>query len=324
MIKIDRGPVPLTVKIYSEKKFKGLNGSAKLTKAEQELEKAIAFHTNPANFKNEQKITTEKFNFDVYKNRELAKELERVFGKKCAYCESDFAHVMPKDVEHFRPKNEIETATGNLQPGYFWLAGEWTNLLVACIDCNRSRNHEVPGLPKEIRLGKKAQFPLSDETYRLRAQAALTNEDNVRLLLDPCNDEPENHLTFDEDGLVLPRKDAQGQESEKGKASISVFALQRKALVEKRRQILNDLKSSIDQLSYLVKNHNKLKGLNATQADLDENTDQMQKIMGKLAGMLRREAPYQALLRGYIREGTQKGDFDNLKQFKIELTDLFK
>lgn len=324
MIKINRGPVPPTIKIYSEKKFKGLNGSARITKAEQELEKAIAFFTNPANYKNDLKITTEKFSFGVYKNRELAKELERVFGKKCAYCESDFAHVMPKDVEHFRPKSEIETGTGKLQPGYFWLAGEWTNLLVACADCNRARNHEVPGLPKEIKLGKETQFPLSDETFRLRAQAALTNEENVRLLLDPCNDEPEDHLTFDEDGLILPRLDAQGQPSQKGKASISVFALQRKALVEKRRQILNDLKSSIEQLSYLVKNHNKLKTLNATQADLDENADQIRKIIEKLAGMLRREAPYQAMLRGYIREGTQRGDFANLKQFKIELTDLFK
>jgi hypothetical protein len=50
----------------------------------------------------------------------------------------------------------------------------------------------------------------------------------------------------------------------------------------------------------------------------------MRKIIEKLTGMLLREAPFQALLRGYIREGTQKGDFDNLKQFKIELTDLFK
>ncbi len=143
-------------------------------------------------------------------------------------------------------------------------------------------------------------------------------------MLDPCNDEPEDHLTFDEDGLVWPRRDAQGQPSKKGEASISVFALQRKKLVEKRRQVLIDLKSSIEQLGYLVKNHNKLKSLNATQSDLDENTDQIRKLMEKLAGMLRREAPFQAMLRGYIRDGTQRGDFENLKQFKIELTDLFK
>lgn len=324
MIKINRGPTPLTIKVYSEKKFKGLKGNAKITKAEQELEKAIEFFTNPANYSKDLRITTEKFTFSVYKNAELAEELERVFGKKCAYCESDFAHVMPKDIEHFRPKSEIETGTGKLQPGYFWLAGEWTNLLVACADCNRARNHEVPGQPKKIKLGKETQFPLSNETFRLRAQAALTDEDNVRLLLDPCSDEPEDHLVFNEDGLILPRVDAQGQPSEKGNASIAVFALQRKALVEKRRQVLNDLKSSIEQLSFLAKNHNTLKSLNAAQAQLDDNADQIRKITEKLAGMLLREAPYQAMLRGYIREGTQRGDFENLKQFKIELTDLFK
>jgi len=327
MIKIDRGPMPPNLKVYTEKKFKGLNGTAKLTKAEQELEKAMAFFTNPANYNNNLKITTEKFNFAVYKNPELSNELERIFGNKCAYCEIDFGGITPKEVEHFRPKSEIDTDTQPLQPGYFWLAGEWTNLLVSCVDCNRSRNHEVPGQPKKIRLGKKAQFPLSSEAYRARTQAALAMEETVRLLLDPCsNDDPEQHLTFkyegNDAGLILERADPQGQPSEKGKASIVVFALQRKDLVEKRRNRLNDLKFAVDNLSFYVKNHNDLKTLNAPQNKLDDNADQIQKVIEEIRKMLRRRAPFQAILRGWIREKTQRGDFANLQQFKIELADL--
>ena len=73
-----------------------------------------------------------------------------------------------------------------------------------------------------------------------------------------------------------------------------------------------------------MKNQNTLKSLNAAQAQLDDNADQIRKITEKLAGMLLRDAPYQAMLRGYIGEGSQRGDFENLKQFKIELMDLFK
>jgi uncharacterized protein (TIGR02646 family) len=212
------------------------------------LEKAFAHFTDPKNYADEQKLTKSKFNFTLYKDPDLAKALEAVLGKKCAYCESCFAHVTPKDIEHFRPKSEITTKDGTLQPGYYWLAGDWDNLLVSCADCNRSRKHEVPGQPKKVKLGKDTQFPLSNESQRVRSQSSLAAEDAVRLLLNPCTDDPEVHLMFNEEGLILPRPDAQGVPSRMGEVSIFVYALQRKALVEERRVVLNRIKFFFEEL----------------------------------------------------------------------------
>jgi uncharacterized protein (TIGR02646 family) len=321
MIKINRGPAPATLRVYSAKTVKAMDRKTMVTKAEQELEKAIAFFTDPANFKNEEKLTDQKFNFEVYRNPELVEALEKVFGKKCAYCEGNFAHVTPKDIEHFRPKSEIATGVNTLRPGYFWLACEWENLLVSCPDCNRSRHHDVPGQDAKVKLGKETQFPLSDEGFRLRKQGSLVNEEGVRLLLDPCTDDPEQHLTFDVKGLIHARSDGNGKLSAKGAASITVFALQRKDLVEDRLRVLNDLRFCISEMGDWAENHNELTALGASQAQLDRNLDQIRKVRDKFREMLALNAPYQAMLREWIREGTRRGDFAKLEQFNIRLID---
>lgn len=322
MIKLARGPVPAALKVYAKKTLKALDGVTRVTKAEQELEKAIAFFTDRNNYENDVKKTKVKFTFAVYKDPELAAAMEAAMGRKCAYCESDFAHVMPKDIEHFRPKSEITSADATLQPGYYWLAGEWENLLVSCADCNRARNHEVPGQPKKVKLGKETQFPLADEQRRVRSQAALAAEDPVRLLLNPCVDEPADHLTFDENGLIHARPDANGTESAMGRTSIAVYALQRKELVEKRLQALNAFRHQFDQLNYLVRNHNTLKQLGASAVQLDANAAQIRAVKEEMQMMLAPNAPYQAMLGEWIRTAKQRGDCALLEQFGIDLTTL--
>jgi uncharacterized protein (TIGR02646 family) len=323
MIKLDRGPAPAAIKVFAKKTVKALDGS-RVTKAQQELEKAIAFFTDANNYANDVKMTKEKFTFEVYKDPELAAAMEAAMGRKCAYCESDFAHVMPKDIEHFRPKSEITSGGTTLQPGYYWLAGEWENLLVSCVDCNRARNHEVPGQPTKVKLGKETQFPLSDEQRRVRARGAVGPEDTVRLLINPSVDEPGDHLTFGEDGLIHPRPDANGAESVMGTTSIAVYALQRKELVEKRLQVLNAFRHQFDQLNYLATNHNTLKGLGASAAQLDTNLAQIRAVREEMKKMLDANAPYLAMLREWIRKAKQRGDCALLEQFGIDLTTLIQ
>jgi uncharacterized protein (TIGR02646 family) len=321
VIKLDRGPAPAGINVYAKKTAKRLDGT-RITKAQKELEKAIAFFTDANNFANDVKKTEAKFTFAVYKDPELAAAMEAAMGRKCAYCESDFAHVMPKDIEHFRPKSEIRAGDTTLQPGYYWLAGEWENLLVSCADCNRARNHEVPGQPKKVKLGKETQFPLSDEQRRVRAHGATDPEDSVRLLLDPCVDNPGEHLTFDEGGLIHSRPDANGNESARGTTSIAVYALQRKELVEKRLQSLNAFRHQFDQLNYLATNHNTLIGLGASAAQLDANSTQIRAVQKEMKTMLDSNAPYLAMLGEWIRTAKQRGDCTLLEQFGIDLTKL--
>lgn len=322
MIKINRGPQPAGLKVFTTKSVKALDGVTKVTKADQELEKAIVFFTDPNRFSNEKKLTKDTFTFAVYKDPEIQEQLGVIFRTKCAYCETDFGAVTPKDIEHFRPKSEVSAGNTTLVPGYFWLAGEWDNLLVSCPDCNRGRKHEVPGQPKKVTLGKETQFPLSNEQHRARDRAPLVNEETVRLLINPCTDQPENHLTFDDKGLIHSRPDANGVESEMGTMSIAVYALQRKPLVESRLKELNRFRGLFDNLNFLVKNHNTLKALGAPSVTLNDNGAQIAKVKGAMVEMLGPKAPYLAMLRDWIRRATTNGECALLEQFGIDLTSL--
>lgn len=322
MIKINRGAAPPAIKIYAIKSEKALDGITLVTKAALELEKAIAFFDNPANYAGEVKLTDKNFTFAVYKDSELANALETALGRKCSYCESRFAHVTPKDIEHFRPKSEINTGTGTLRPGYFWLAGDWENLLVSCPDCNRSRNHEVPGQSAKVKLGKGTQFPLSSEAKRLRRKGPIASEERARLLLNPCLDHPEKHLKFDENGLIFPVSNIQGKPSKKGVVSITAYALQRKLLVEERLLILNQLRFNLNELSRWVQNHNTLTSLGADAPTLSRNSDQIRAVRKQLRSMLTPDAPYLGMLRGWLRSCRERVDYDDLLQFGIDPTDL--
>lgn len=320
MIQINRGAMPSGLAAFTKKTVKAADGVTKITRAEREAEQALSFFTNAANYSNNEKLTAESFMFSVYKDKELVAALEAAFGAKCAYCESRFAHVTPKDIEHFRPKSEIATANGVLRPGYFWLAADWDNLLVSCPDCNRARNHEVPGQPAKLRLGKETQFPLANEAMRVRSRGAVLGEEPVRLILHPCIDQPEQHLTFDVQGLVRARINGQGVVSEMGNTSITVYALQRKPLVEERLRVLNGLRLLVEQLAFLVKNHNDLKALGASAQSVDENSNQIRAVRDGVRAIVAKDAPYLGMVREWIRESHSRGEFASLLQFGIDLS----
>ena len=63
-----------------------------------------------------------------YAHPEIKQRLREETRGKCAYCESRFAHVHAGDIEHIRPKNEFPE-----------LVVEWTNLTLACRECNRRK-----------------------------------------------------------------------------------------------------------------------------------------------------------------------------------------
>lgn len=317
MIRIKRDTNPPKISVYLGAPQPDFNG-ATMTKAELEVAAAAAFFTDAANYKDGEKITKKSFPFRIYKNTDLSKELEKIFGNKCAYCESQFGHVTPKDVEHFRPKNEVDTGTGKLKPGYWWLAGDWKNLLVSCPDCNRPRKHRVPGQHKATKLGKGTQFPLSDEGERIRShKKAITAEEPYRLLLNPCADNPADHLTFDDDGLIHPRKDAAGNPSAQGVYSINVYALQRKVLVERRLAERNRLRLLVESL----KRHAAQRALldaNAPAGLKEFFDNELRQMKQGIQKILAPGAEYLAMKREYIKNAKAAGEFDDLVRCGID------
>lgn len=177
-------------------------------------------------------------NFTAYKCEAVKKALSGLFGTKCAYCESSYAHITAMEVEHFRPKGGYIDDDGKFRsPGYYWLAASYDNLLPSCIDCNRERKQfhwTKDGRRVVTKSGKANRFPIAPGTQRANVPAELPNE--MPLLLNPCTDYPEQHLRFFADGFVEPATTAEENQMSKGRATIDIYGLVRDALVSERRK----------------------------------------------------------------------------------------
>lgn len=49
----------------------------------------------------------EKLAFNAYSSDAVKAALKKVFGRKCAFCESLLLGNQPGDIEHYRPKGEV-------------------------------------------------------------------------------------------------------------------------------------------------------------------------------------------------------------------------
>jgi hypothetical protein len=162
------------------------------------------------------------------------------FAGKCAYCEQIISANQFGDVEHYRPKlavqdenwvtvkilqNGIEVA----HPGYYWLAYNWENLLPACELCNS---------PNEGRkFGKGNRFPVE-------GQYALAPGDEARelpKLLNPRIDDPANHLSIDESGIL-------SWSTPRGKATIEILGLNERDLPRLRLQKMKEVRRLMNQI----------------------------------------------------------------------------
>ncbi|MCX6361101.1 MAG: TIGR02646 family protein [Armatimonadetes bacterium] len=95
--------------------------------------------------------------FAKVRHQQIRTALEEAFHGKCAYCESKIKHVSYTQIEHYRPVSKRQD-----------LAFCWDNLLLACGRCNGAEF-------------KGDQFPEADADGPL---------------LDPCSDDPTDHLDF--------------------------------------------------------------------------------------------------------------------------------
>jgi 5-methylcytosine-specific restriction endonuclease McrA len=219
MIRIDRSPAPLFL-LDPDQIW------------QKETQKAIQYYAD--------KKPLKSFAFKCYRDERVKNELRAVFPK-CAYCESIFDATSDGDIEHFRPKLRVSGKTPET-PGYYWLANSWENLLLSCSHCNQGRLHNIYDPVTEtvkkssIRLGKVDQFPLKPGgVWIANHQDDVSKEEPFRLLINPCVDDPEAHFEYDETLAVMKPK------TEMANVSISVYALSRSILIDRRRAILATL-----------------------------------------------------------------------------------
>jgi hypothetical protein len=134
--------------------------------------------------------------------------LLRLSHSKCAACESSDNTLT---VKHFRPLDRV--VEDKSSPGYWWLAYDWRNMFVFCARCRHMQGSRFPIA------GQRAQTP----SHKLSEEEPL--------LLDPCADNPNVHLAFDDNGAVV------GQ-TQRGRITIEIYGLNRETLVEARREAI--------------------------------------------------------------------------------------
>lgn len=165
---------------------------------------------------------TLRFVFDsgIYGHRTVKEALVAAQHSKCCFCESKVG--MDGDVEHYRPKAGFSQGAGRRieGPGYYWLAYEWTNLLLSCAICNQRF--------------KRSLFPLVDPAARARSHHEDTSRE-VPLFIDPSAADPEEHIAFRRE-IPYPVNN-----SPRGAATIRALGLDREILNERRRDELTEL-----------------------------------------------------------------------------------
>jgi hypothetical protein len=160
---------------------------------------------------------------------------------RCGFCECPILDIQYGDVEHFAPKNEVSefdgtpgeegtqvpwsTSVQDRRPrvvadtGYWWLAYDWGNYLLACSACNS--------------VWKGSLFPVRQPPARTLPPADLPLPEEP-LILDPYGpQDPADHITFRADGDVEPL-------TELGRETIRVLGLHRVGLVMWRRLVLEN------------------------------------------------------------------------------------
>lgn len=228
------------------------------------------------------------FSYKTYKHPSVQQMLEGIFYGKCAYCESKYVKLHPVDIEHFRPKGQIVIEGKETKPGYYWLASNWENLLPSCIDCNRER-YQIQLDGQRIKTGKKDKFPIANE--KKRAKKPDEEKKEKPLLLNPCDDDPEKHLEFTEEGVVRPKRN--GRLAAKAEESIRVYGLQRRRLVEARKERATLVLAQIERVRELNEDLNS--NINSV-----ETTGRLEREMKILKEYLKPENEYVGMVRQLV------------------------
>lgn len=272
------------------------DGSVKLQK---ELAEAIAHYADPNN--------TKTYKFKVYSNPKVKETLIEMSEGKCAYCESDILVTYVGDIEHFRPKGEIEElkASGNSKPGYYWLAADWNNLLLSCRNCNQKSKQRTTSDDQLNSMGKMNQFPLFDEAKRARSpEDDLADEDNVRLLLNPCIEDPEDYFKYDiESGVIQPKKREEFLK-QRALSSIKVFGLQRVPLVHAREKRAIEILKQMSRVERRYKDL--LRSIDDEDDDITDRQEELDWEIKELHTFLNPREQYLGLARQMIGEFMKK------------------
>ena len=205
-------------------------------------------------------------NFFLWSDKKVKSFLYNAQNGKCAYCERK-RDQKELSVEHFRPKGKVKESLEH--KGYWWLAYEWGNLLIACKSCNQN---------------KCSYFPLEDEAKR-----ALKCEDDIGqekpALINPLEEDPEQFV-----GYEIPKTHNAIMLKAVGKNSRGNTTITRVGLNDK-----NVMQDRADKLREFALFMNIAKGNNFCE-------ETKQKIKQHIERSIADQAPFAGMARFYFKE----------------------
>jgi len=171
------------------------------------------FYSQPEGVRQKQKLDAGE---RISISREARGSLLDLFHNKCAYCESELGAVASGEVDLFRPFTDASDLSGKGSPDHYgWLSADWENLYIACPACARA---------------KRSLFPVEGGRAEVLSTLEVVRQTETPLLLDPCFDDAELHLKFEETGTVDALSPA-------GETTIKVLNLNRVGLVKARESV---------------------------------------------------------------------------------------
>jgi len=178
---------------------------------------------------------------NLYRSNSVKKALNTIYNGKCAFC--DHKPIgSPAQVEHYRPKNGVK---GETHTGYYWLAYEWSNLLLACGNCNASKgtNFSIINDANRVNTPSIMQNGSINEVDNFIKNSLLSSE--TPLLINPEIDDPSKHLAYAPSGEVF-HLSPRGEES-KVKYNLNRDELFINGRLQKRNEIENKLLSRLER-----------------------------------------------------------------------------
>ena len=185
------------------------------------LDKA-AFDASPASYAAGKKFD-EKRHYHKVKTLLL-----KMHHHKCCYCEKEYSRSLLQ-VEHFRPKGGVRQTLDQKHddhPGYYWLAYDWSNLLLACPICNGAAN-------------KWTRFPLANPTKRAKSHHGDVTKERP-LFVDPSEQNPRRHIRF--------QNESPEWRTRAGWMTIKGIGLDKPDLVGDRRKMIERLNIHLDYI----------------------------------------------------------------------------
>lgn len=234
--------------------------------------------------KNGSSIKKPKLKFNGYDSN---KEYIRLRSNKCCgFCGSPIEQSAII-VEHYRPKNRLDSRKYNLvynsgkfdkeknptevvsEFGYFLWGNDHDNLIPSCISCNSGHGKDstyIKDRTEYIPYGKDNFFPIKKKKFSIDPRSKTKIIRNIKnekpLLFNPYLDDPVELFEYKKSALlaiiyIRPKQNTSKFNRLKSMVTINLLGLNRTTLCEKRHTINYDLDNMMKQLEINISFNNR-------------------------------------------------------------------